>query len=114
MKLFRVLLVDDEERILNFLNSKLKASGYDVLTAHDGVEALKLARDEEPYLVVLDIVMPRMDGFETIKQLRTFSTAPVIFLSARSYDSDKIKGLTMGADDYLPKPFNPDELVARI
>ena len=114
MKQFRVLLVDDEDRILNFLTSKLKATGYEILTAHDGVEALQVARDEEPDLIVLDILMPRMDGFETLKQLRTFSTSPVIFLSARGVDSDKIKGLTMGADDYLPKPFNPDELVARI
>jgi two-component system KDP operon response regulator KdpE len=114
MRSFRVLLVDDEERILNFLTSKLNATGYDVLTARDGVEALQVAKNEEPDMVVLDIVMPKMDGFETLKQLRTFSTSPVIFLSARGVDADKIKGLTMGADDYLPKPFNPDELVARI
>ena len=114
MNSFRILLVDDEERILNFLTSKLKATGYGVLTARSGSEALQVARDEEPDMIVLDIIMPKMDGFETLKQLRTFSTAPVIFLSARGVDTDKIKGLTLGADDYLPKPFNPDELVARI
>ena len=114
MKQFCLLLVDDEERILNFLSSKLKASGYEVLTAHNGIEALKIGRDEDVDMVILDILMPKMDGFETLKQLRTFSTAPVIFLSARGVDADKIKGLTMGADDYLSKPFNPDELVARI
>ena len=114
MRQFRLLLVDDEERILNFLSSKLKASGYDVFTAHNGIEALNIARDEEPDMVILDILMPKMDGFETLKQLRSFSTAPVVFLSARGVDADKIKGLTMGADDYLSKPFNPDELVRKL
>jgi DNA-binding response OmpR family regulator len=114
MKLFRILIVDDEERILNFLSSKLKNSGYEVTTAHNGIEALKIAHDEELDMVVLDIIMPKMDGFETLKQLRTFSMVPVIYLSARGVDADKIKGLQLGADDYLPKPFNPDELIARI
>ncbi len=114
MKQFRVLVVDDEERILNFLNSKLKASGYEVLTASNGVEALEQAQGQEPDLIVLDVLMPKMDGFETLKQLRTFSSVPVIILSARGADADRIKGLALGADDYLPKPFNPDELVARI
>jgi DNA-binding response OmpR family regulator len=114
MKQFRILLVDDEERILNFLTIKLKASGYEVLTARNGVAALEQARAQEPDLVVLDVLMPRMDGFETLKQLRTFSSVPVIILSARGADTEKIRGLGLGADDYLPKPFNPDELVARI
>lgn len=114
VKTFRVLVVDDEERILNFLRSKLKASGYEVLTATDGVQALELAQTQEPDLMVLDLVMPRMDGFEALRQLRVFSPVPVIILTARGDDADKIKGLTLGADDYLQKPFNPDELVARI
>ncbi len=114
MKQFRVLLVDDEVPILNFLQSKLKVSGYDVITARSGNEAIEQAQGQEPDLIVLDVVMPRMDGFETLKQLHTFSSAPVIILSARGTDADKIKGLSLGADDYLPKPFNPDELVARI
>jgi len=114
MKQFRVLAVDDEERILNFLTSKLKISGYQVLTAHNGTEALEQAKAEEPDIILLDVLMPKMDGFETLKQLRTFSTTPVIFLTARGVDADRIKGLTLGADDYLSKPFNPDELVARI
>ena len=114
MKQFCTLLVDDEERILNFLRSKLKASGYDVITATNGVEALEQAQGQEPDLIVLDVLMPKMDGFETLKQLRTFSSVPVIILSARGTDADRIKGLALGADDYLPKPFNPDELVARI
>lgn len=114
MKQYKVLLVDDEERILNFLLSKLKISGYEGIAARDGIEALQRVREEEPDLVVLDVLMPKMDGFETLKQLRTVSSVPVIFLSARSVDADRIKGLSLGADDYLPKPFNPDELIARI
>lgn len=114
MKRFRILVVDDEEQVLNFLRSKLKASGYEVLTASNGVAALEQAQAQEPDLVVLDLLMPKMDGFETLKELRSFSAVSVIFLSARGADADKIKGLGLGADDYLPKPFNPDELVARI
>jgi DNA-binding response OmpR family regulator len=111
---FRVLIVDDEERILNFLRPKLKVAGYDVLTARNGAEALEYVRLQQLDLVVLDLVMPQMDGLETLKRLRTFSALPVIVLSARDSDIDKIKGLRLGADDYLAKPFNPDELVARI
>ena len=114
MKQYRVLVVDDEPRILNFLTSKLRASGYDTLTASNGVEALDQAQAQQPDLIVLDVVMPKMDGFETLKELRTFSAVPVIFLSARGTDVDRIKGLGRGADDYLSKPFSPDELVARI
>ncbi len=114
MNNFRILLVDDEERILNFLVSKLKASGYDVIAARDGVEALEQVKGMEPDLMVLDLLMPRMSGFDTLRELRSFSPIPVIILSARGDHADKIKGLSMGADDYLAKPFNPDELVARI
>ncbi len=111
---FRILVVDDEGRILNFLRPKLRASGYEVLTASNGLEALEQAQAQEPDLIVLDLIMPQMDGFETLKELRSFSPVPVIILSAKGADVDKIKGLYLGADDYLPKPFNPDELVARI
>jgi len=114
MRQFRILVVDDEERILNFLLSKLKASGYEVLTASNGSEALEQAQAQEPDLILLDVIMPKKDGFDTLIELRKFSTVPVIILSARGADFDKIKGLKLGADDYLPKPFNPDELVARI
>ena len=113
-KTFRILAVDDEKRILTFLKSKLKASGYDVITASNGKEALELAEAQQPDLIVLDIVMPKMDGIETLRELRGFSSVPVIMLSAKGSDTDKIKGLSLGADDYLSKPFNPDELVARI
>jgi two-component system, OmpR family, KDP operon response regulator KdpE len=114
MKQFRILVVDDEPRILNFLTSKLRASGYETLTASNGAEALEQAQAQEPDLIVLDVVMPKMDGFETLRELRTFSSVPVIFLSAKGTDVDRIKGLGLGADDYLGKPFSPDELVARI
>jgi DNA-binding response OmpR family regulator len=114
VKQFRVLVVDDEQRILNFLSSKLKVSGYDVLTASSGVEALEQLQAQEPDLVVLDVLMPQMDGFETLKELRTFSSVSVIILSAKGTNADKVKGLSLGADDYLAKPFSPDELIARI
>ncbi len=114
MRSFRILAVDDDERVLNFLRIKLKALGYEVFTAGDGVAALEHLRAQEPDLVLLDVLMPRMDGFETLDQIRRFSSVPVIMLSAKGADIDKIKGLQLGADDYLPKPFNPDELVARV
>jgi len=114
VKKFRVLVVDDEQRILNFLSSKLRASGYEVLTAGNGAEALEQVQAQEPDLVVLDVMMPKMDGFESLKELRAFSPVPVIILSAKGTNVDKVKGLDLGADDYLAKPFSPDELVARI
>jgi two-component system KDP operon response regulator KdpE len=114
VKRFRVLVVDDEERILNFLSTKLKASGYEAIIASDGVKGLEQLQSQEPDLVVLDLLMPKMDGLEMLKQLRAFSSVPVIVLTAKGGDTDRIKGLKLGADDYLPKPFNPDELVARI
>jgi DNA-binding response OmpR family regulator len=114
LKQFRILVVDDEERIVHFLASKLKASGYEVLTASDGANGLEQARAQEPDLIVLDLIMPKMNGLEMLKELRSFSAVPVIILSAKGADADRIKGLQLGADDYLPKPFNPDELVARI
>ncbi|MCK5577817.1 MAG: response regulator transcription factor [Dehalococcoidales bacterium] len=114
MKLLSVLIVDDEERIVNFLRSKLKASGYEVFTARNGLEAVGLVRSEEPGIVLLDLIMPQMDGLEALKEIRSFSAVPIIILTAKDTDNDKIRGLQLGADDYLAKPFNPDEVVARI
>ena len=114
MKRFSILLVDDEERILNFLKNKLKLLNYEVYLANNGIDAIEQVQGQEPDMVVMDVIMPKMDGFQTLKELRAFSSVPVIMLSARGDDSDRIKGLGLGADDYLPKPFNPDELVARI
>lgn len=114
MKHFKILIVDDEQPILKFLSIKLKSSGYEVITANNGAEAIVRLKADEPDQLVLDIVMPGMDGFETLKQIRAFSSVPIIILSGKETNVDKIKGLKMGADDYLAKPFNPDELVARI
>ena len=114
MKKFTILVVDDDEQILDFLRPKLRGSGYNVLTASNGIEALEQAKTQEPDIMVLDMIMPEKNGLETLKEIRDFSTVPVIFLSARGADADKIKGLELGADDYLSKPFNPDELIARI
>lgn len=114
MKQFRILVVDDEPRIVKFLRLRLRASGYEVLTASSGLQALEKVRAEEPDLLVIDVMMPGMDGFETLKQVRAMSSVPVIILSARETSVDKIRGLEMGADDYLAKPFSPDELIARI
>jgi DNA-binding response OmpR family regulator len=111
---YKVLIVDDEIGILNFLKSKLKADGYNVITAGDGVEAIDKVHAHMPDLIVLDIVMPRMGGLAFLKELRLFSKVPVIILSAKDADDDKIEGLRLGADDYLTKPFSPRELVARI
>jgi len=107
-KPFRILVVDDEKRILTFLKSKLKASGYEVVIAQNGNEALQQFHSQTIDLMVLDLVMPGMDGLQTLRELRGFSTVP------KGSDRDKINGLELGADDYLAKPFNPDELVARI
>jgi two-component system KDP operon response regulator KdpE len=111
---YRILIVDDESRILFFLSTKLKELGFDVIAAGDGKTALEKLNSEEPDLVVLDVIMPGISGFEVLKELRRYSAIPVIILSARDEPIDKIKGLSLGADDYLQKPFNVDELIARI
>ena len=108
----RVLVVDDEPKLLKFVEVKLKICGYEVMTTTSGQEALNLAATGHPDVMVLDIVMPEMDGFEVLRNLRTFSKLPVIVFSARAINYDKITSL--GASDYLLKPFDPDELVRRI
>ncbi len=114
MKQFRVLIVDDEQRILDFLRVKLKSSGYEVLIAASGAAALEQVHAQEPDMVVLDVLMPGINGLDILKEIRAFSAIPVIMLSAKGENVDRVKGLQMGADDYLAKPFSPDELVARI
>ncbi len=109
-----ILMVDDETRIVSLVESYLSQFGYRVVTAYNGEEALARAQQEHPDLVVLDIMMPRMDGYEFLKQYRQVSNTPVIFLTAKVEDEDRILGLEMGADDYLVKPFRPRELLARI
>ena len=114
LKKYRLLVVDDEIRILNFLRSNLRALGYEVVTASNGLEALEQFHASHPDLILLDILMPEMNGLDVLKEIRGFSMVPVIFLSAKGNERDKIAGLDMGADDYIPKPFSPDELVSRI
>jgi len=107
-----VLIVDDEQRILRFLNISLKVSGYRVITAETGEKALELARLAKPDIVVLDVFLPGIDGFMVLQKLRTFSEAPVIMISAR--DSLGPAALDQGATDFLAKPFKPEQLVQRI
>ena len=108
-----VLVVDDDHKILRLLRIELTAQGFAVSTAERGEEALQLFQLQRPDLVVLDIILPGMDGLSVLKALRETSGVPVILLTAKGTDSDKIMGLELGADDYLPKPFNPEELTAR-
>ncbi|MEW6567460.1 MAG: response regulator transcription factor [Chloroflexota bacterium] len=107
-------VVDDEERLVALLEAYLKQEGFRVLTASSGRQALEIARRETPALIVLDIMMPEMDGLEFLRAHRRQAQTPVILLTARVEDDEKIVGLEMGADDYMTKPFRPRELVARI
>jgi two-component system, OmpR family, KDP operon response regulator KdpE len=109
-----ILVVDDEPRLLSFLRSELKASGYQVSVANDGKSALKAAAARGPDLVILDVGLPDMDGIEVCRKLRETSRVPILMLTARASDSDKVTGLESGADDYLTKPFSTPELVARV
>jgi DNA-binding response OmpR family regulator len=109
-----ILVVDDEKRIVNLLRAYLEEAGYRVVTAADGRQALFSARHEKPDLVILDLMMPEMDGWEFTRRYRQESDAPVIMLTARIEDVDKIVGLELGADDYVTKPFSPREVVARV
>ena len=110
----RVLVADDEGRIRDLVRGYLEAEGFEVETAADGAEALDLARDRHPDLVVLDVMMPGIDGIEVLRRLRTESDVYVIMLTARADEVDTLIGLSVGADDYVTKPFSPRELVARI
>ena len=110
----QILLVDDEQRIIDLAQMYVEQGGYDVITANDGKEALEKIYEHKPALVVLDLMLPEMDGWEVCRTVRKDSDIPIIMLTARSDDIDKIVGLELGADDYLTKPFNPRELLARI
>jgi two-component system alkaline phosphatase synthesis response regulator PhoP len=109
-----ILVVDDEENIIDLTRLYLEREGYRVDSATDGAQALEKIRKQEPALVVLDVMLPKVDGFEVCRQARASSDVPIIMLTARDEDIDKIVGLELGADDYLIKPFNPRELVARV
>ncbi len=114
MEKYKILVADDETAIVEFIEINLKRADFEVLKAYNGVEALDLIESEKPDLVVLDLMMPEMDGFEVCKKTRLFSDVPIIMLTAKGDDYDKIIGLEFGADDYMVKPFNPWELIARI
>ncbi len=114
MKKKRILIADDELSIIKFLRATLKDNSFEVLVAMDGAEALKAIESELPDLVILDIMMPFIDGMEVCRQTRQWSQVPIIILSARGNQDDKVKCLNLGADDYITKPFGKDELVARV
>lgn len=110
----KILVCDDDKEIVEAITIYLEKEGYTVITACNGKEALRELQDEQVQLIILDIMMPEMDGLEALLKLREYSSIPVILLSAKSEDADKIKGLNVGADDYITKPFNPLELLARV
>ena len=109
-----ILVVDDEKRLVSLVESYLTQEGYRVVTAYNGKEALSVAQKEKPDLVVLDVMMPEMDGYEFMRRHRAENDSPIILLTARVDDEEKVVGLEVGADDYMTKPFRPRELVARV
>jgi DNA-binding response OmpR family regulator len=109
-----IMVVDDEKRLVSLVESYLKQEGYRVATAYDGREALTVARRESPDLIILDIMMPEMDGYEFIEAYRRDHTTPIILLTARVEEQEQVIGLDLGADDYVTKPFRPRELMARV
>jgi two-component system alkaline phosphatase synthesis response regulator PhoP len=110
----RVLVVDDDVKTVELVKLYLNRDGYRVLTAYDGTEALRLAREGHPDLIVLDLMLPGIDGLEICRTLRGESDVPIIMLTARTTEQDRLTGLDLGADDYVPKPFSPKELAARV
>jgi DNA-binding response OmpR family regulator len=110
----RVLVVDDEPRMIRFIRMNLEQDGFEVAEAADGLAALRQVRDTLPDILLLDVMMPDLDGFETLRMLREISTLPVIMLTAKGEEADRVRGLELGADDYITKPFSPRELVSRI
>lgn len=109
----RILVVDDEQRMARFIRLNLEHDGFIVEEAYNGMEAINRLRDVMPDLVMLDVMMPDIDGFEVLRMIREFSQVPVIMLTAKGEEDDKVKGLELGADDYVTKPFSPRELVVR-
>ncbi len=111
---YLILVVDDEERIVRMIRMNLEHSGFSVIEANNGNEAIEQIRQKMPNLIILDVMMPGMDGYETLSMIREISQVPVIMLTAKSEEEDRIHGLELGADDYVTKPFSPRELVSRI
>ncbi len=112
--MYNVLVVDDDKEIVGAIEIYLKKEGYNILKAYNGNQALKIVQENEIHLIILDIMMPEKDGIQTLEEIRKNKSIPVILLSAKSEDYDKIGGLNSGADDYITKPFNPLELIARV
>jgi DNA-binding response OmpR family regulator len=110
----KILTVDDEPRFIRLIEANLHTAGYEVLTAPDGRTAIDIVANQTPDLVLLDIMMPEMDGFQTLDRIREFSNVPVIILTARGEEADRVEGLNRGADDYVVKPFSANELLARV
>jgi DNA-binding response OmpR family regulator len=110
----RILIVDDEPRIIHFIRLNLEHDGFQVFEAPSGAKALEQLRDRLPDLILLDVMMPDLDGFETLRLIREISTVPVIMLTAKGEEDDRVRGLELGADDYITKPFSPRELVSRV
>ncbi|NOU69127.1 response regulator [Paenibacillus sp. LMG 31461] len=110
----KIMIVDDEPKIIRFIAANLKSLGFETVACQSGAEALEKMEAVDPDLILLDLMMPGMDGFEVLRRLRAYSSVPVIMLTARSNGADKVQGLNLGADDYLTKPFSLDELFARV
>lgn len=110
----KVLVVDDEPRYLRLIEANLRTEGYEVVTAQNGLQAVELFTSDPPELVLLDIMMPQLDGFAVCQRIRQFSNVPIIMLTAKSEEKDRVQGLDLGADDYLTKPFSATELLARV
>ena len=110
----RLLVVDDEKRLVSLIHEYLTQAGFHVVSAYNGKEALTVARQEKPDLIILDVMMPEMDGYEFMRKHRAENNTPIILLTARVDDEEKVIGLEVGADDYMTKPFRPRELVARV
>jgi DNA-binding response OmpR family regulator len=111
---YKILAVDDEQRMVRFIQLNLEQDGFEVVTAYNGKEALEQVRTQLPDLILLDIMLPDINGFEVLKKIREVNNVPVIMLTAKGEEDDRIQGLELGADDYITKPFSPRELVSRI
>jgi two-component system KDP operon response regulator KdpE len=109
-----ILVVDDEERMARFIRLNLEHDGFQVIEAYRGIKAIQALRTEMPDLIILDVMMPDLDGFEVLKMIRETSNVPVIMLTAKGEEDDRVRGLELGADDYITKPFSPRELVSRV
>ena len=114
MNMYNILVCDDDKEIVEAIDIYLTQEGYNILKAYDGMEALEVLEREEVHLLILDVMMPRLDGIRATLKIREKNSIPIIILSAKSEDADKILGLNVGADDYVTKPFSPLELVARV